>query len=481
MRRSQSESLAAGPRRPEQYQGAALLADPIHGYITFTVPREGTDGREATEKDLIDTPWVQRLRYVYQLQSARWVFPSAEHTRFVHSVGAMHVAGRFATHLYPSLAAAAPDCPSAAYVEELMRVTALLHDVGHGPFCHFFDDNFLHRFHVTHEIIGRHIVVDELGGLIRRIRRSPHGPLAPGETLDPEHIGFLICKHSAHDLGKYPRWLTFLRPMIAGIYTADNLDYVLRDAYMCGVAIGPVDLDRLIHYTFITDQGWTLHRTGCSALTMFLNARLYLYTNVYYHRTTRAIDLHLRDLFAGTMRLIFPHNPLDRMTEYLRLTDWSLMEEVRRWPRSASRVKRRLGEGWRKILERDVMWKMAYDATLSLREPGRGRTLISQEALEAGIRAGLPKRLKHMDFRVDLAYQDPRPVNPLMMGGKQIYIYNPSSRAVSKEPLQEFLDYIPARLVQCRIFAKDHDHDLELAAAAERVLSDEGAHIKTNV
>ena len=466
MRRSQSESLAAGPRRPEQYQGAALLADPIHGYITFTVPREGTDGREATEKDLIDTPWVQRLRYVYQLQSARWVFPSAEHTRFVHSVGAMHVAGRFATHLYPSLAAAVPDCPSAAYVEELMRVTALLHDVGHGPFCHFFDDNFLHRFHVTHEIIGRHIVVEELGGLIRRIRRSPHGPLAPGETLDPEHIGFLICKHSAHDLGKYPRWLTFLRPMIAGIYTADNLDYVLRDAYMCGVAIGPVDLDRLIHYTFITDQGWTLHRTGCSALTMFLNARLYLYTNVYYHRTTR---------------LIFPHNPLDRMTEYLRLTDWSLMEEVRRWPRSANRVKRRLGEGWRKILERDVMWKMAYDATLSLREPGRGRTLISQEALEAGIRAGLPKRLKHLDFRVDLAYQDPRPVNPLMMGGKQIYIYNPSSRAVSKEPLQEFLDYIPARLVQCRIFAKDHDHDLELAAAAERVLSDEGAHIKTNV
>jgi hypothetical protein len=86
-----------------------------------------------------------------------------------------------------------------------------------------------------------------------------------------------------------------------------------------------------------------------------------------------------------------------------------------------------------------------------------------------------------LDFRVDLAYQDPRPVNPLRMGGKQIYVYNPSSRTVSKEPLQEFLDFIPARLVQRRISAKDHAHDLELAAIAEKVLGQEGAHIKTNV
>jgi HD superfamily phosphohydrolase len=472
---------SSSSRRPPQYQGAALLADPIHGYITFTVPKDGDDAREATEKDLIDTPWVQRLRYVYQLQSARWVFPSAEHTRFVHSIGAMHVAGRFATHLYPSLKSAVPDCPSAPYIEELMRVTALLHDVGHGPFCHFFDDNFLDRFAVTHEMIGRQIVLDELGASIRRIRRSPHGAFAPREVLDPEHIGFLICKHSNHNRAKYPKWLQFLQPMIAGIYTADNLDYVLRDAYMCGVAIGPVDLDRLIHYTFFTDQGWTLHRAGCSALTMFLNARLYLYTNVYYHRTTRAIDLHLRDLFTETMELIFPHNPLERMDAYLGLTDWSLLEEVRSWPRATGKLKRRLGEGWRKILQREVMWKMAYDATLALRAPGPGQTFITQEALEDGIRAALPTRLKMLDFRVDLAYQDPRPINPLRMGGKQIYVYNPSSRAVSKEPLQEFLDFIPAQLVQCRIFAKDHAHDLELAAIAEKVLGQEGAHIKTNV
>ncbi|MBI3078023.1 MAG: hypothetical protein HYY85_13730, partial [Deltaproteobacteria bacterium] len=92
---------ALGAEAGLPYDGLALIADPIHQYITFTVPQGGAE--EATEKDLIDTAWVQRLRCIYQLQSARWVYPSAEHSRFQHSLGAMHVAGLFAQQLYPSL------------------------------------------------------------------------------------------------------------------------------------------------------------------------------------------------------------------------------------------------------------------------------------------------------------------------------------------------------------------------------------------
>jgi hypothetical protein len=95
-------------RGEEFYDGTALLGDPVHGYISFTTPRPSV--AERTEKDLIDTAWMQRLRQIYQLQSARWVYPSAEHSRFQHSLGAMHLAGRFARHLYPSLRAAVPDC-----------------------------------------------------------------------------------------------------------------------------------------------------------------------------------------------------------------------------------------------------------------------------------------------------------------------------------------------------------------------------------
>src|SRR3990170_5189209 len=127
---------------PTLYEGIALIADPIHSYISFTVPGKGV--REKTEKELIDSLWMQRLRYIYQLQSARWVYPSAEHSRFQHSLGAMHLAGEFAKHLYPSLRKVlGEECPSAPFIEEYMRVTGLLHDIGHGPFGHFFDDNFL--------------------------------------------------------------------------------------------------------------------------------------------------------------------------------------------------------------------------------------------------------------------------------------------------------------------------------------------------
>jgi len=172
------------------YQGMALIADPIYRYASFTVPT--ADGGEKTEKDLIDSPWVQRLRRIYQLQSARWVYPAAEHTRFQHSLGTMHMAGEFGRHLYPSLKEVCLDAPSANCVEELLRVAGLLHDVGHGPYGHFFDDHFLGQYGLTHEDLGRLIICRKLGRVISRIRRSPSGPFAEGETLDPAHVAFLI-------------------------------------------------------------------------------------------------------------------------------------------------------------------------------------------------------------------------------------------------------------------------------------------------
>lgn len=459
------------------YEGLALIADPVHGYITFTTPKSKN---EKTEKDIIDSSWLQRLRYVYQLQSARWVYPSAEHSRFQHSLGTMYVAGRFARRLYPSMRGSIKNCPSEAYIEELLRITALLHDVGHGPFGHFFDENFLEGFDLTHEIIGQRIIVDELGELIKRIRRSPEGDFDYGEELNPEEIAFLIRKDS-HDRKRRPKWLTFLQPLLSGIYTVDNLDYVLRDSYMCGISIGPVDMERLMHYSFFTKNGLTLHRAGCPALWMFLNARLYLYSNVYYHRTTRAIDFHLREIFKDTMRIIFPYNPMDRLDKYVELTDWSLLEEVRRWGTSKDRKRRELFNEWGRILLRDVKWKMAFDTTLSLEEFEKGKVIIGPKELEEKIRKSLPRALREIEFRADMASHDPRPLNPLVMGNRQIYIYNPSTKTIAKEPLQDFFDYIPARVVQCRIFALNHKYDLEISKVAEKVLgSDEGSY-KTNI
>src|ERR1700687_6017495 len=85
----------------DYYGSESLLSDPLHGYIVFTA---GRNRPEPTEQTLIDHPWVQRLRRIHQLQSAWWVYPSAEHTRFQHVLGAMHLDSRAVAHLYPSLA-----------------------------------------------------------------------------------------------------------------------------------------------------------------------------------------------------------------------------------------------------------------------------------------------------------------------------------------------------------------------------------------
>lgn len=459
------------------YEGVALIADPIHRYIQFTVPQSKG---EVTEKALIDSPWVQRLRYIYQLQSARWVYPSAEHSRFQHSLGAMHMAGEFARHLYPSLRKVLGDeCPSAPFIEEYMRVTGLLHDLGHGPFGHFFDDNFLHDFDLTHEDLGQAIIQKYLADVIGQLRRSPSGPFAPGEELRPEDVAFPIKKNGQEDHDK-PKWVRMLQPLTSGIFTFDNLDYVSRDSYMCGIAGGPVDRARLMHYTFFSPKGLTLHKAGNSALTMFLNTRLYLYTNVYYHRTTRAIDLHLRDIFPDTMRVLFPGNPLEHMGEYLYLTDWSLLEGVSRWRRKKGEMEA-LAKEWETVLHREVKWKMAYDRTLSLNELRYGMALIQVADWEKRIRSALPPSLRRLRFRIDMATQDPRPENPFAMGKKQIHIFDPSTGEITKESLAELFEFIPSKVVQFRVFALDHEHDQVLAEIAENTLKGQSASVKTSV
>lgn len=469
-----------GIKTTTTYEGKALLADPIYQYIWFTVPAAGLHG-ETTEKDLVDSAWVQRLRRIYQLQSARWVYAAAEHTRFQHSLGTMHMAGEFGRYLYPSLKEALSDVPSVNYVEELLRVAGLLHDVGHGPYGHFFDDHFLSQYGLTHETLGSEIITRELKDLVGGIRRSPSGTFQADESITGDHVAYLITKPLDGDRDDQPPWMRFLRQLFTGIYTVDNIDYVQRDAYVTGFSMDMVDIKRLCYYSFFTPEGLTLHQVGTSALSRFLNARMNLYTNVYYHRTTRALDLHLKEIFQDTMNIILPVNPAEYRDDYRDCDDWSLYNTTKQWRHDSDPIKRALAEEWDRLHRRKVKWKMSFSSELFIDQIQRGVRFSSAGDYEREIRQHLPEDLRDIEFRVDLAAQDPRPINPILERDKRINVFNPVTNRTSPEPLQDIYRFIPARVVQFRVFALNHGHDAELTAAAEKALGTLGSVITTNV
>ncbi|MEA2646196.1 MAG: uncharacterized protein QOE92_1279 [Chloroflexota bacterium] len=467
---------AVDPEFVAPYTRVNLVADPIYGYVQITkTPRQADGTRGVTaEQDLLDHPWLQRARRIHQLQSAWWVFPSAEHSRFQHAIGAMHLAGVWTQHLYPSLRLAT-DAPSEFLVEETLRLGGLLHDIGHGPFGHFFDDQYLAGFGLTHETISQRLIQGDLAPLIRGLEASPHGPFAEGEWVDPAWVAYVISKEEIPGF-QPPRWLELLKPVLCGSFAADNMDYVPRDAYACGVSIGPVDVRRIIHYTFISPEGLALHQHGAEAMLLFLSSRMYLYTNLYHHRTVRRIDLHMREIFHDTIaELLGGKSPLDDLEAYVGLNDWHLLNEVDRWLASepAGSRRRQLADEWALITGRGrLKWQLAYEASFEQRQPLSGVFALTGDELRRRIVDRLPEALRGMVFEVDIAALDPRPHDPASDRYSAL-LFDPLDQSLRPDAAAEMLAKLPMRSSAVRVFTLDEQGQAELREAVDGVLAGE--------
>ncbi|HEX6057394.1 MAG TPA: HD domain-containing protein, partial [Gemmatimonadaceae bacterium] len=215
---------------------------------------------------LIDTPSFQRLRYVRQLGLAYLVYPGASHTRFEHALGTHHLARRALAQLDERGELARVGADECAIV----RAAALLHDIGHYPFSHALEEiGAPHHEEVARPLIGE-------GSVAETLRRE----LAPDA---PERIVALIRGASASPL----------QGLISGSLDLDKIEYLKRDAFMCGVPYGEIDVDRLLNSLVLVDVDGRgpsvgVREKGLSALESLLFAKYQMYRNVYWHHAVRS-------------------------------------------------------------------------------------------------------------------------------------------------------------------------------------------------
>src|SRR4029079_7538060 len=263
------------------------IADPIHNFIRFT----------ELEKKIIDSSVFQRLRRIKQLAGAHLVYPAAQHSRFEHSLGTMHLAGLAGEHLF---SIGAIDKES---IQEL-RVASLLHDVGHGPFSHLFEEALTVVGNKNHETIGAEIICKtELSDILSSFGYSP---------FTVSEISFGNSK------------VKFKNEIISGSLSSDLMDYLPRDGFFTGVEYGKVDYNRIINSFRVTDsKSLALDISSFYSFESMMISRFEMFRAVYFHKTVRSAEvmlLHSILLSADTLNL----KGLT-LTDYLRLTDESII------------------------------------------------------------------------------------------------------------------------------------------------------------
>ena len=305
-----------------QYWGE--IKDPVHGYVYIT----------EAEKQLIDSYPVQRLHRLRQLAGSEFVYPGANHTRFEHCIGVMHLAGKLVENQNLSPLLSEDDV-------QMVRMASLLHDVGHGPFSHVFEHLLVKFLNKTHEDMTQWL-----------IQKSELRDIITGLGYNPDEVAKLA-------VGKLRRQgKAFLDQIIQSAVDIDKLDFVVRDTYHTGAEYGYVDIFRLIHMLDVLGENLAVDVGALSALESFVLARLESFRSIYFHRVGRAAQIMLAKAMEEAkdeLGLVDFDSPED----YLALNDYTVWTKLKECEKS---------KGIMEALERRKLLKCAYDRTFHVKE-----------------------------------------------------------------------------------------------------------------
>ena len=328
-------------------KSGGFIKDPIHGYVRIS----------QTERSVIDTEPVQRLKRIRQLAGSEFVYPAANHTRFEHVIGTMHLSG--------TLAEALPiDLPQ--HQREQLRLAALLHDIGHGPFSHVFEPLLAKHLGKRHEDFVPWLVKET--DIAERLEAAGFDTTILGRLA----VGKLASKERP-----------YLDQIISGSVDVDKLDYVVRDSFHTGAGYGSFDVHRLLYAMDVIDDSLSIDDSAVATLESFLRARFESFRTIYFHKASRAVQIMLvRALDAARDELHLLD--FDIPDDYLKLDDYKVWTGLKECKKS---------EKIMKDLEHRRLLKCAYERTLFSGEELRSNT-ISDESVREDIEKQIAKKAK---------------------------------------------------------------------------------------
>ena len=257
------------------------IIDPIHDFIRVY----------DHELSIIDSPIFQRLRRIRQLSGAHLTYPAAQHTRFEHSLGVMHIASQAGHALNEKGLFKSDDI-------EILRLAGLLHDIGHGPFSHLFEE-IIQEKKISHEDYGREILL-----------KSEIGDFLSKSGYDKKFVTKVAFGNSKFQ---------YMNEIVSGALSADMMDYLLRDGYFTGAEHAKIDHKRITQSLDIHQKKLALERSALYSFESMMHSRYQMFKAVYFHKTVRGAEVMLLEALKSSDDE-FGFTSLS-MDEYVKLTD----------------------------------------------------------------------------------------------------------------------------------------------------------------